>query len=116
LAPGGLLSGSFVGRSGPRLYPKRTLSDMNDQQFGDKEMQIVRAAFQDAAAATGRLHAGVWDLAAINESITKSGIAMGTLNAVLRLRDLDPTEWEARLTPDTTDVTIRRKAQYGKRS
>jgi hypothetical protein len=89
---------------------------MNDQQFGDKEMRIVRAAFQDAAAATSRLHAGVWDLDAINESITKSGIAMGTLNAVLRLRDLNPTEWEARLTPDTTDVTIRRKAQYGKRS
>jgi hypothetical protein len=89
---------------------------MNDQQFGDKEMQIVRAAFQDAAAATSRLHAGVWDLAAINESITKSGIAMGTLNAVLRLRDLDPTEWEARLTADTTDVTIRRKAQFGKPS
>jgi hypothetical protein len=41
---------------------------------------------------------------------------MGTLNAVLRLRDLDPAEWEARLTPDTTDVTIRRKAQFGKPS
>jgi hypothetical protein len=53
----------------------RTLTDMNDQQFSDKEIQIVTAAFQDAADATNRLHAGVWDLQAINESITKSGIA-----------------------------------------
>jgi hypothetical protein len=88
---------------------------MNDQQFSKKEIQIVTAAFQEAAAATNRLHAGVWDLHAINESIAKSGIAMGTLNAVLRLRDLDPFEWEARLAPDASDVTIRRKAQVGER-
>ena len=88
---------------------------MNDQQFSKKEIQIVTTAFQDAAAATNRLHSGVWDLLAINESITKSGIAMGTLNAVLRLRDLDPFEWEARLAQDASDVTIRRKAQLGER-
>ena len=88
---------------------------MNDQGFSKKEIQIVTAAFQDAAAATNRLHSGVWDLLAINESITKSGIAMGTLNAVLRVRDLDPFEWEARRAPDASDVTIRRKAQLGER-
>jgi hypothetical protein len=93
----------------------RTLTDVNDQQFSDKEIQIVTAAFQDAAAATNRLHAGVWDLQAINESITKSGIAMGTLSAVLRLRDLDPAGWEARLGPDAAVVTIRRKEQFGER-
>ena len=88
---------------------------MNDQQFSKKEIQIVTAAFQDAAAATNRLHSGVWDLLAINESITKSGITMGTLNAVLRLRDLDPAEWEARLAPCAPGVTIRRKTQLGER-
>jgi hypothetical protein len=84
---------------------------MSDQQFNDKEIQIITAAFQEAAAATNRLQSGVWDLNLINESITKSGIAMGTLNAVLRLRDLDPAEWEARLTPGTASITIRRKHQ-----
>jgi hypothetical protein len=34
---------------------------------------------------------------------------MGTLNAILRLRDLNPTEWEARLTPGAASITIRRK-------
>ena len=84
---------------------------MSDHQFTDKEVQIITMAFQEAAAATGRLQSGVWDLNLINESITKSGIAMGTLNAVLRLRDLDPTEWEARLAPGATAITIRRKGQ-----
>jgi hypothetical protein len=82
---------------------------MSDQQFTDKEIQIITSAFQEAAAATNRLQSGVWDLHLINESITKSGIAMGTLNAILRLRDLNPVEWEARLTPGAASITIRRK-------
>jgi hypothetical protein len=40
---------------------------------------------------------------------------MGTPNAVLRLRDLDPFEWDARLAPDAFDATIPRKAQFGER-
>ena len=64
---------------------------MSDQQFTDKEIQIVTDAFQNAVAATNRLQSGVWDLNAVNESITKAGLAMGTLNAVLSLRDLNPT-------------------------
>jgi hypothetical protein len=84
---------------------------MSDQQFTDKEIQIITAAFQEAAAATNRLQSGVWDLNLINESITKSGIAMGTLNAILRMRDLDPTEWEARLEPGGETITVRRKHQ-----
>jgi hypothetical protein len=88
---------------------------MADQQFTDKELQIITSAFRDAAAAASRLQSGVWDLNLINDSITKGGIALGTLNAVLQLRDLDPTEWEARLAPDATVITIRRKAQYGGR-
>ena len=92
-----------------RLSPRRTISDMSDQQFTDKEVEIITKAFQEAAAATNRLQSGVWDLNLINESITKSGIAMGTLNAVLRLRDLDPTQWEARFAPGATVITIRRK-------
>jgi hypothetical protein len=83
---------------------------MIDPQFTEKEVQIITMAFQEAAAATNRLQSGVWDLNLINESITKSGIAMGTLNAVLRLRDLDPAEWEARLAPGATSITIRRKS------
>jgi hypothetical protein len=82
---------------------------MSDQQFTDKEVQIITAAFQEAAAATNRLQSGVWDLHLINDSKTKSGIAMGTLNAVLRMRDLNPAEWEARLAPGAAAVTIRRK-------
>ena len=92
-----------------RLSPRRTISDMSDQQFTDKEVQIITAAFQEAATATNRLQSGVWDLNLINDSITKSGIAMGTLNAILRLRDLDPTQWEARFAPGATVITIRRK-------
>lgn len=88
---------------------------MSDQQFTDKEIQIVTTAFQDAVAATNRLRSGVWDLTAVNESITKAGLAMGTLNAVLRLRDLEPDEWEAHLVPGATVITIRRKAQLGER-
>jgi hypothetical protein len=88
---------------------------MSDQQFTDKEIQIITAAFQDAVAATNRLQSGVWDLQAVNESITKAGLAMGTLNAVLRLRDLEPDEWEAQLVPGATAITIRRKAQLGER-
>jgi hypothetical protein len=82
---------------------------MSDQQFTEKEVQIITAAFQEAAAATNRLQSGVWDLHLINDSITKSGIAMGTLNAVLRMRDLNPAEWEARLAPGAATVIIRRK-------
>jgi hypothetical protein len=82
---------------------------MSEEQFSDKEIQIITSAFQEAAAATNRLQSGVWDLNAINESITKSGIAMGTLNAVLRMRDLNPTDWEARLAPGASVITIRRK-------
>ena len=84
---------------------------MSDQQFTDKEIQIITTAFQEAAAATNRLQSGVWDLTLINESITKSGIAMGTLNAILRMRDLNPTEWEARLGPGGETITVRRKHQ-----
>jgi hypothetical protein len=89
---------------------------MDDKQFSDKEIQIISSAFREAAAAASRLQSGVWDLSLINDSITKSGIAMGSLNAVLQLRDLNPTEWEARLAPDATVITIRRKTQYGGRS
>ena len=89
--------------------------DMSDQQFTDKEIQIITAAFQDAVAATNRLRSGVWDLQAVNESITKAGLALGTLNAVLRLRDLEPDEWEAHLVPGAAAVTIRRKAQLAER-
>jgi hypothetical protein len=85
------------------------MSLMSDQQFTDKEILIITSAFQEAAAATNRLQSGIWDLNLINDSITKSGIAMGTLNAVLRLRDLNPTEWEARLEPGGGTITIRRK-------
>jgi hypothetical protein len=88
---------------------------MSDQQFTDKELQIVTDAFQEAVVATNRLQSGVWDLNAVNESITKAGLAMGTLNAVLRLRDLDPDEWETHLAPGATAVTIRRKTQVGDR-
>ena len=88
---------------------------MSDQQFTDKEIQIITAAFQDAVAATNRLRSGVWDLQAVNESITKAGLALGTLNAVLRLRDLEPDEWEAHLVPGAAAVTIRRKAQLAER-
>jgi hypothetical protein len=82
---------------------------MSDQQFTDKEVQIITTAFQDALAATNRLQSGVWDLHAVNESITSAGVALGTLSAVLRLRDLDPAEWEAQLDPGGASVTIRRK-------
>ena len=84
---------------------------MSDEQFTDKEIQIITTAFQEAAAATNRLQSGVWDLNLINESITKSGIAMGTLNAILRMRDLDPTEWEARLEAGGDAITVSRKHQ-----
>ena len=84
---------------------------MSDEQFTDKEIQIITTAFQEAAAATNRLQSGVWDLNLINESITKSGIAMGTLNAILRMRDLNPTEWEARLERGGETITVRRKHQ-----
>ena len=40
---------------------------------------------------------------------------MGTLNAVLRLRDLDPNECETQLAPGATAVTIRRNMQVGER-
>ena len=95
---------------------KRTLSDMNDQQFGDKEMQIVRAAFQDAAAATGRLHPGVWDLAAINESITKSGIAMGTLKCRFQAARSGSRRVGGSTNPGYHRRHVHRKAQFGKRS
>ena len=85
------------------------MSLMSDQQFTDKEIHIITTAFREAAAASSRLQSGVWDLNLINESITKSGIAMGTLNAILRMRDLDPTEWEARLEPGSGTITVRRK-------
>jgi hypothetical protein len=83
---------------------------MNDQ-FSDKEIQIITAAFQEAAAAASRLQSGVWDLNLINDSITKSGIAMGTLNAILRMRDLNPAEWEAHLEPGGETITVRLKHQ-----